>query len=370
MNDQLTTRRTFIVATAALPLVAHAAPAKIKIGQIGTGHPHASGKMKAIRKYPDIFEVVGIAEPDAARRKAAEKHSAYKGLTWMREGDLLSTPGLQAIAVETAVRDLVPTAQRCIHAGKHIHLDKPAGESMKACRQLHADAVERGLTIQMGYMFRYNPGFEFLFEVLKDGWLGEVREVTGMIGKKMGDGGRKDLATFPGGGMFELACHLIDAVVTVLGEPTSVTPFNHQTQPEKDGFLDNQMAVLNYPKAIATVRCNHVDPLGTQRRQFSVTGTEGTLNIQPLEAAQRVRSTFNHWKRRRSGSVSIGRVASSSAASRRWRCRDHRGAMTRSSLTWRRSSVARRHSPGTPSTTSLCTKPCSRLPAWNWTVRP
>jgi predicted dehydrogenase len=283
MNDP-PSRRAFIAAAAALPLIAHAAPPKIKIGQIGTGHPHASGKMKAIRKYPDVFEVVGIAETDPARRKAAQSNKAYKGLTWMSEGDLLSAPGLQAIAVETAVRDLVPTAQRCIHAGKHIHLDKPAGESMKACRQLHADAVERNLTIQMGYMFRYNPGFEFLFQVLKDGWLGEVREVTGMIGKKMGDGGRKDLATFPGGGMFELACHLVDAVVTVLGEPTSVTAFNHQTQPEKDSFLDNQLAVLDYPKAVATIRCNHVDPLGTSRRQFSVTGTEGTLNIQPLEA--------------------------------------------------------------------------------------
>ena len=83
--------------------------------------------------------------------------------------------------------------------------------------------------------------------------------------------------------MFELTCHLIDALVTVLGPPKSVTAISHRSFPEKDDFADNQLAVFDYEMAIATIRCNHVDPLGFPRRQFSVTGTEGTLEIQPLE---------------------------------------------------------------------------------------
>ena len=38
---------------------------KIKIGQIGIGHNHGESKMKAVRKFPELFEVVGYAEENA-----------------------------------------------------------------------------------------------------------------------------------------------------------------------------------------------------------------------------------------------------------------------------------------------------------------
>ncbi len=286
--DPSPSRRAFLkstIAVLAVPSLAVSGPAsgRIKIGVIGTKHAHASGKVDAIRKYPDLFELVGVVEPDAKQRAAAADRKTYAGVRWMTEEELLATPGLQAVGVETHVRDLVATGLRCVKAGKHIHLDKPAGVSLSACRSLHAEAQRRGVTIQMGYMLRYNPAFQFLFEVLKKGWLGEITEVSCMMGKKMSDAGRKELAEFEGGGMFELACHIIDAVVYVLGRPDSVTAFTHRTQPGKDTFADNQLAVFDYQNAVATIRCNHVDPLGGPRRQFNVTGTEGTLEIRPLE---------------------------------------------------------------------------------------
>ena len=104
-----------------------------------------------------------------------------------------------------------------------------------------------------------------------------------MMGKYMNDAGRKELEGFSGGGMFELACHLIDQVVWLLGPPTEVSSFVRRTFPNKDHFADNQLAVLEYPKALATIRCNHIDPMGGARRSFSITGTAGTFEIRPLE---------------------------------------------------------------------------------------
>lgn len=257
---------------------------KIKIAQIGTGHPHASGKIRAVRKYPGIFEVAGICEPDP-KRKASLSNSAYTGLKKLTVDEILNDNEIKAVIVETEVKSLVPTALKCIQAGKHIHLDKPAGEYLAPVKQLHAEADKRNLTIQMGYMLRYNPAFEFLFEVIKNGWLGEITEVHGMMGKMASDEVRKDLSQYKGGGMFELACHLIDATVTILGKPNHIKAFSHQVVSDKDNFLDNQLAVLDYNKAIATIRCNHVDPIGFKRRMFSVTGTQGTLSIEPLEPA-------------------------------------------------------------------------------------
>jgi predicted dehydrogenase len=69
----------------------------------------------------------------------------------------------------------------------------------------------------------------------------------------------------------------------VLGEPEGVTAYDRRTFPQRDGFLDNQLAVLEYPRAMATIRCVHTDPFGFQRRQFVVVGDRGSIEIRPLE---------------------------------------------------------------------------------------
>ncbi|MEO0446047.1 MAG: Gfo/Idh/MocA family oxidoreductase [Verrucomicrobiota bacterium] len=284
-------RRTFLTLASGLTLSSGvASPTRpIRIGQIGTTHSHAAGKLEAIRNFPEHYEVVGIVEPDAERRASLQDIAPYAGLSWKTEEELFQTPGLQAVAVETAIPDLVPTAVRCLQAGLHIHLDKPAGDSLEACLAMHALATEKNRTIQMGYMLRYNPAFQFAHRIVQQGWLGEITEISGMMGKFMGDDGRLDLAQYGGGGMFELACHLIDQVISFLGPPQKVTPIIRRTFPQKDTFADNQLAVFEYPKAIATIRCNHVDPVGGARRQFTITGTQGTFEIRPLEPKPRGR---------------------------------------------------------------------------------
>jgi predicted dehydrogenase len=85
--------------------------------------------------------------------------------------------------------------------------------------------------------------------------------------------------------MFELACHVIDAALTILGKPSDVQSFSTPTLPG-DGVKDNQLAVLVYPKATVTIRCNHADPFGGPRRRFQVAGTKGAMEIMPLESGR------------------------------------------------------------------------------------
>jgi predicted dehydrogenase len=261
-----------------------AKPPRIKVGQIGTGHAHAGGKMDAMRKSAE-YEVVGIVENDPARRAAAEKTKVYQGLPWLTEEQLLNTPGVQAVAVETEVKDLLATAARCIAAGQHIHLDKPAGESLPTFRRLLDDATARRLTVQMGYMFRYNPAFELCFRLVREGALGEVFSIDTAMSKALAIPERAGLLAYRGGSMFELGCHVIDAVVSVLGRPRKVTPHSRSVSPAGDGFADNQLAVLDYDRATVTVRSAMVEIDGGARRQFVVCGTRGTFDIRPLEPA-------------------------------------------------------------------------------------
>jgi len=255
---------------------------RIKVGQIGTAHAHAAGKMATLRKLSEDYEVVGIVEPNPERERRLKNHSAYRGLKWVSEEQLLNTRGLQAVAVETDIPELVPTGMRCVSAGMHIHLDKPAGLSLAAFKELLDEASRRRLTVQMGYMFRHNPAFKFCFRAVQKGWLGDVFEVDGVISKTIDAGQRKRLAVYPGS-MFELGCHLIDAMVKVLGRPDKVNGFSRRTRPQQDNLADNQLAVFEYAQSTATIRSALIEVAGQQRRQFVVCGDRGTVDIRPLE---------------------------------------------------------------------------------------
>lgn len=282
-------RRDFLRGTTCLAMTtlagrghAQVVPGRIRIGQVGTKHAHASGKLAAIRKLDDIFELVGVVEPDSEQRRQMSEKPEYADVHWLSEENLLGTSGLQAVAVESEVAELVPTATRALRAGMHVHLDKPAGDSLPAFERLMELAEAQQRIVQMGYMLRYNPAFQLMYRAVAEGWLGRIMEVDAMMGKLASEAVRQKIARFPGGGMFELGGHLIDSIVFMLGAPQDVIAFSHRTQ--VDGVADNQLAVLNYEHATATVRCNHRDPFGFPRRRFQISGDQGTIEIKPLES--------------------------------------------------------------------------------------
>lgn len=253
----------------------------IRIGQIGVGHAHAN-KLAVYLESPD-YEVVGIAEPDAALRTAAKDKVPYRNVPWMTIEQLLNAPELDAVLVETHVRDSLQTALTCIGAGKHVHLDKPAGASLPEFRRLLNEAEKRHLMVQMGYMYRYNPAILLLRDFLSKGWLGDVFEIHTVMSKVVDANTREQLAEFPGGMMFELGCHIIDLVVGVLGIPDRIHAFPRHSSAIDDRLVDNMLAVFEYAKATATVKTSALEVDGFARRHFVVCGTGGTFHIQPLD---------------------------------------------------------------------------------------
>ncbi|MEZ0263176.1 MAG: Gfo/Idh/MocA family protein, partial [Phycisphaerae bacterium] len=142
---------------------------------------------------------------------------------------------------------------------------------------------KRERRLQLGYMFRYNPAFRFAFDAARDGLLGKIYEIHGVMGKTIGPAERDETAQFAGGMMFELGCHLIDAVVRLLGVPTKVHAHLRQSQPKPGALADNTLAVLEYPDALATIRSAGIDVEGGARRQLNVSGNRGAVSIVPLE---------------------------------------------------------------------------------------
>jgi len=256
---------------------------KIRIGQIGIGHNHASEKMAALRRLSDLYEVVGVVEPDEKWWEERGNLAAYQGIPRLTEEELFRTENLEAVAVETDGFELLETARRCIDHDLSIHMDKPGGEKLEPFCALLNEFRRKHRTIQMGYMYRSNPAIQYCFEAVKKGWLGEIFEIHAVMNRYDGNNEkyRRWLAQFGGGAVYIFAGHLIDLVVTLLGRPLHVTPYLTKTR--NDNLYDTGLAVLEYPRAVATVRSGVTEVDGMKHRRLIVCGTKGSIEICPLE---------------------------------------------------------------------------------------
>ncbi|MDF9826170.1 putative dehydrogenase [Ereboglobus sp. PH5-10] len=261
----------------------------IKIAQLGVSHEHAAGKMRSLRLRPDAFEIVGVVDDRATTRAANYIHwdkeeSAYEGLPRLTEEELFAMPGLDAVAVEVPNSELVPAANRCLAHNLPIHMDKPGGEELAPFARLRRDYEARGLAFQMGYMFRGNPAMRWILDATKRGWLGEIFEVQASMSHNYGNESYEDyIGKFQGGLMFNLGCHLVDFVVSLLGRPSGVFPLLKTAPGDKPGIHNNCVSILDYPNATVTLRACSREVGGLERRRLKICGTKGSVELCPLE---------------------------------------------------------------------------------------
>ena len=254
---------------------------KIKIGQIGIGHNHGEAKMLAVKKFPELFEVIGYAEENERWVEKRGNALGYEGLPRLTVEELIERS--DAVLIESDVWDLTKYAKMCIDAGKHIHLDKPASGTLEEYKDLLNTAEAKGLIVQLAYMYRYNPAVKKCFEHIKNGDLGEIYSINAEMSTFHKPDYKKWLTNFGGGIMYILGSHLVDLIVYILGEPKNITSFMKCTGLDGIDFEDNTLAVLEYEKAIARIFVSSVEVNGFGRRQLMVSGSRGTVNICPLE---------------------------------------------------------------------------------------
>ena len=252
---------------------------KIKIGQIGICHEHAAGKIVSLKRLPDVFEIAGVVDDressKGARFLPAELLKPYEGLKFMTEEELFKVPGLQAVTVEVPNTDLVPTALRCMERGLAMHMDKPGGEDLAQFGRLLDGCKTRNLPFQMGYMFRGNQAMQWTMNAVRQGWLGDIFEVqAGMSHNYGGDDYQQYMGKFRGGIMFNLGCHLIDLIITMLGRPDEITPFLKSTPGLPDAIKNNCLTIMEYPHANVTLRACSLEVDGLNLRRFKVCGTK------------------------------------------------------------------------------------------------
>lgn len=261
----------------------------IRMAQYGTKHGHAAGKLLSMQTNPDV-EVVGVYEPDRERRKALEgTDGPFQTVRWFNSAEeMLGDPSVTAIASEGLNEESLNQTDQIIQAGKHCWYDKPAGDDWDQWRRVVALAGEKHLHLQMGYMFRYHIGFGMIAEWARSGLLGDVFSVRAHMSTNISPAAREVISVHQGGIFYDLAGHMLDQVVWILGRPNRVTGFFQDATGTVPGFMDNTIGVLTYDRALAIVDIAAMEPHAARR--FEVCGTRGTaILLEPFEPGSVIR---------------------------------------------------------------------------------
>ena len=257
---------------------------KIKVAQIGTTtHSHGNYIFNSLKKQSDVFEIVGYAMPENEREKYASCMAAFNGYNELTVDEILNTPEIEAVVIETEERHLTKYAIMAAEHGKHIHMEKPGGTVLADFEKLIATVKKGGKVFHTGYMYRYNPYVMELLDRIKNGELGEIISVDAQMSCVHPKWLREWLGGYKGGSLFFLGCHLIDLILQIKGTPENIIPLSKSTGIDGTRSEDFGMAVLEYKNGVCFAKVNSNEIGGFARRQLVVSGTKETVELKPFE---------------------------------------------------------------------------------------
>ena len=270
------TRRHAIGATLTGLSVQAVARAQGQLGAaiIGTAHSHALGHLESIRESNN-YHFVAAAEPDPQLLDRARSNPRWQGVRWTSVDDILSDDSIDVVCVETDPLDVLPHSLACVRAGKHTKIDKPPGVNLGLLQRIYREAQDQGVVVQIGYVYRYNPAFRLARRALDEGWLGPIRSVVCQMNDMLTPEGRRRLDQYAGGQMYEICCHMIDALIWLMGEPARVSPVLRRTKQGQDQLEDDVLATFEFEPAVATVKSHTRDG----ERYFYIFGERGSIQI-------------------------------------------------------------------------------------------
>src|SRR5213593_3001990 len=139
----------------------------------------ATAHIPALRALPN-YEIRALSGHSAESARAAGKVFGVSAV-FSDHKQLVSQPDIDVVAVTVKVphhRELVSAA---LDAGKAVYCEWPLGRDLDEARAMAALAAKQGVRTVVGLQARQAPAIEFVQELLRDGYVGEVLSTT-MVG--------------------------------------------------------------------------------------------------------------------------------------------------------------------------------------------
>jgi predicted dehydrogenase len=266
---------------------------------LGMWHSHADGIVRQVAAHPDEFTLIGFCDPDdqivSDRRKKWEP--LIPNFRVFDSPDALLREQLDGVVVEGRVYENLGLARLSLESGRPVMLEKPAGDNLDEHRRLIELAQRKHLHVQMIYLFRYMSVVLELVKRARNGELGRIYEFRARLPKDLPSYQRyvQELGRYTGGIFFEMAGHVIDLMVALLGPTQKASGFMAHHHTEAGTFVDNGVTVFGFDRAWGIIEVPALE-VAPHSRRIEVYGTEGACviphlgsghlpnkNIQPIE---------------------------------------------------------------------------------------
>jgi len=142
----------------------------IQVGVIGCGYWGPN----LVRNFQESAATEMVAVSDLDSERLAQVRRQRPGLRVTTDyAEILSDPGIDAVAVATPVSSHFEIAMRALRAGKHVLVEKPLAANAEQAARLVEEADRRGLVLMVDHTFVYT------------GAIRKIREL--IVGKELGD---------------------------------------------------------------------------------------------------------------------------------------------------------------------------------------
>jgi UDP-N-acetylglucosamine 3-dehydrogenase len=127
-----------------------------------------------VRVLSELSNVKLKAVCDVDGERAARLGVAYRVPYYTRLDMLLDRGDVDAVTVCTPTVTHFNIALEALRAGKHVLVEKPMTATVEEAETLIGEAEDRGLTLAVGFIERFNPAVQYLKRLIDEGGLGRV----------------------------------------------------------------------------------------------------------------------------------------------------------------------------------------------------
>jgi len=194
---------------------------KIGIGILGTADIAFRRFLPALAKA-ETLEYVGIASRVESR--TIPFLESFGGRAFSSYEELVYNPDIDAVYVPLPPALHFKWAMELLLQGKHVFLEKPFTISLEDTQLLLEEAKRRNLAVHENYMYRYHNQFIKIFSIIKDGIIGELRQIRITFGfPKRGDSDFRYNKALGGGALFDCGGYTVNLATALLGQTARVT---------------------------------------------------------------------------------------------------------------------------------------------------
>src|SRR6266571_4621822 len=247
----------------------------------------------ALQALPNRYEIRALSGHSEESARAAGEVFGVSAV-FSDHQQLVSQPDIDVVAVTVKVphhRELVSAA---LAAGKAVYCEWPLGRDLDDARAMAALAAKQGVRTVVGLQARQAPAIEFVQELLRDGYVGEVLSTTmvglSIPGDVVGQPNAYMLDKTNGANVLTIAVgHSLDVLNYVLGEFADLSAVSSLRRPritiEETGeqivkTAPDQVAVIGTLTSGATAGIHVREAVaGGIGFQWEINGTDGTLRI-------------------------------------------------------------------------------------------